>query len=133
MGRREALQRGLELVRFALGETALCRWRAAFPCETDIFVVAHSIFSQTLHRRVLIWKFRDPIFHVLHHFALDLRITVVEIWVESAHTAGELHGMFTIRRKDRQALQDILSHLMHVHGGVVPSFCDQFHRVSLAG
>lgn len=131
MGRREALQRGLELVRFGLGESALRRRRTAFAPETDIFVVAHGVLSQPLHRRVLVRQFGDPVFHVLHHFALDLGITVVEIWVESAHTTNKLNGKIHMERNDKQALQDIFGYLMHIHGGVVPSLRDQFYCMSL--
>lgn len=73
----------LELVRLGLGEGALGGSCAALATKTDVLVVTDSILPKTLQDRVLIGDFGKPVFHALHHFALDLRVVVVEIWVEA--------------------------------------------------
>lgn len=36
---------------------------------------------------MLIREFGDPVFYALHHLALNLGVTVMEIWVESVDTS----------------------------------------------
>jgi len=84
---------------------------APFPTQTKVLVVAHGIFRETVEDAgLLVAKPLHPSLHVIHHFVLDFRIFVVEIWVE-------------------EALKNILGQLAYVHRVVIPGFGDQSHSV----
>jgi len=46
-------------------------------------MIAHSVLGQTLDNVVLLVAVAaKPVLHVCHHFALDLRVAIMEIGVE---------------------------------------------------
>lgn len=56
---------------------------ATLPCESDILVVSHRVLGQAVENLVLtMTQALYPFLHIIHHLALDLGVTVVEVRVE---------------------------------------------------
>jgi hypothetical protein len=100
----------LELMGLALCERALGSRSTTFTRQADVLVVTNRILGQSTQDWLLIGWFADPVAHALEHFALNLRIRIMEVGME-------------------EALQNILCDLMDVHRSIVPSLDDKLDRV----
>jgi hypothetical protein len=93
----------LGLLTLVKGETALGSRFPSFARQANILMIANSLFRETAEDVMTIGNAVNPVRHVLHHLALNLRIAVVEIGVE-------------------QALQDVFCDLVDVDSCVIPGF-----------
>ena len=80
-----ALDGSLGLMSVILSGATFCIARSTLTWESDVPVISHSLLAQPFKRGPPpgLTQPIDPRVHLFHHLPLNLRSSIVEVWVEA--------------------------------------------------